>query len=48
MARWLRFVVSLGVLSVLVGLALPPQEAVAKTPSGDGASACAKTGKSGG
>jgi predicted metalloprotease len=35
MARWLRFVVSLGVLSGLVGLALPPQEAVAKTPSGE-------------
>jgi len=35
MARWLRFVVSLGVLVGLVGLALPSQEAVAKAPSGE-------------
>ena len=35
MARWLRFFVSLGVLAGLVGLALPSQEAVAKTPSGE-------------
>ena len=34
MARWLRFVFSLGVLVGLVGLALPSQEAVAKAPSG--------------
>jgi hypothetical protein len=35
MARWLRFVVSLGVLVGLVGLALPSQEAVAKARSGE-------------
>ena len=35
MARWLRFFVSLGVVAGLVGLALPSQEAVAKTPSGE-------------
>jgi len=35
MARWLRFVVSLGVLVGLVGLALPAQEAVAEAPSGE-------------
>jgi predicted metalloprotease len=34
MARWLRFVVSLALLVGLVGLALPAQEAVAKTPGG--------------
>jgi predicted metalloprotease len=35
MARWLRFVVSLGVLVCLVGLALPSQDAVAEAPSGE-------------